>query len=249
MFFVKNNSVNLNYSFPSVASPLIREIPEEERPREKLLVRGAGALSNAEIMALFFGTGRPGMSAIDLGRELLNRFGSLKGISRASIEQLSEINGIGPAKAAQLAAVFEFGHRLAGERFSSEAIDSAESVYELLGPEMGRLTQEVIRVVLLNTKNRMIQVVEVSKGTVDQTIAHPRDILKAALQFSASGFILVHNHPSGDPTPSSADYAVTKNLREAARIMKIEFVDHVIIGSESGEESDPFFSFREAGLI
>ncbi|MCL4105647.1 UNVERIFIED_CONTAM: hypothetical protein GTU68_023714, partial [Idotea baltica] len=233
----------------ATVSQLIREIPEEERPREKLLARGAGALSNAEIMALFFGTGRPGMSAIDLGRELIDRFGSLKGISRASIEQLSEVNGIGPAKAAQLAAVFEFGHRLAGERFSMEAIDSSDAVYELLGPEMGRLNQEVIRVVLLNTRNRLIQVVEVSKGTVDQTIAHPRDILKAAVQFSASGFILVHNHPSGDPTPSSADYAVTKNLREAARVMQIEFVDHVIIGSESNEESDPFFSFREAGLI
>ncbi len=249
LLIVKNNSVNLNCELELSKTPLIREMPEEERPREKLLARGAGTLSNAEIMALFFGTGRPGMSAIELGRELLRRFGSLKGISRATVEELSTINGIGPAKAAQLAAVFEFGNRLAGERFTSEPLDSPEAIFELVGPEMARLDQESLRVVLLNAKNRLIQVVEVSRGTVDQAIAHPRDILKPAIQFSASSFVLVHNHPSGDPSPSSADYRVTRNVRESAKLMQIDFVDHVIVGAESVSSDEPYYSFRESGLI
>ena len=135
---------------------LIKDIPEDERPREKLLQRGAEALSDAEILALFFSTGRAGTSAIDLGREMIQRFGNLRNMSRATTEELLHLPGIGPAKAAQLAAVFEFGRRLAHEPFSELSVSSPEDVFSLVGPEMQMLSQESVRVILLNHRKRLI---------------------------------------------------------------------------------------------
>lgn len=228
----------------------IKELPLAERPREKLAILGSPALSDAELLALFFRTGRRGVSAIDLGRELLKEFGSLQAIARCSVAELARFPGIGPAKASQLAAVFEVGNRLAREKFSDRAIDSPEVVHELLGSEMRALRQESLRSILLDTRGKLLRVVEVTRGTVNESLAHPREIFLPAITLSATSFILVHNHPSGDPSPSSADIRLTRKLRDASQTMEIEMADHVIIGAPSpGNDAPPYFSFREAGLI
>lgn len=244
----QSRHLNTESSYPS--SPRIRDLPEADRPREKLAARGPAALSDAELLALFFGTGRRGQSAVELGRELIRRFGSLQAITRRGIEELSQIPGIGPAKAAQLAAVFEFGRRLARERYRELPIDGPEAVYDLLGAEMRTLNQETVRLLLLDRRQNLIHVAEITRGILDECMAHPREIFRAAITWSAACFILVHNHPSGNPAPSSADIALTRQLREAAAILKIDLQDHVIIGSPSEVPGRlPYYSFREAGLI
>lgn len=228
---------------------LIKELPEDERPREKLVERGPAALSDAEILAVFFGTGRRGMSAVDLGREMIARFGCLRNMSRASLEELVDVEGIGPAKAAQLGAVFEFGRRLAREPFSEQSISSPEDVYELIGPEMQRLSQESVRVILLNHRKKLIHIAEVFRGTGNESFANPSEILRKAISHAAHSLVLIHNHPSGDPSPSHADHEVTKKMKVACSAIGIEFTDHIIVGCRSSTAQDPYFSFREAGIV
>lgn len=228
---------------------LIKDIPEDERPRERLFRNGATTLSDAEILALFFATGRAGTSAIELGREMINRFGSLRNMSRATTAELCQIPGIGPAKAAQLAAVFEFGRRLAHEPFNELSVASPEDVFSLIGPEMQMLAQESVRVILLNHRKRLIHLGEVFRGTGNESFANPSEILRKAISLGAHAFVVVHNHPSGDPTPSLADHEVTRRIKSAALAVGIEFTDHIIIGCRSESSNDPYFSFREAGLI
>lgn len=228
----------------------IKEIPEDERPREKLIGRGAASLSDAEILAIFFGTGRAGANAVDLGRELISRFGNLRELSRASIEDLRQIPGIGPAKAALLAAIFEFGHRLAREPYHERPIECPEDVFALVGSEMQRLTQESVRIVMLNHRKRLIQTGEIFRGTGNESFANPAEILRRALSHSAQAIILVHNHPSGDPSPSQADCEATRRLKNACDAVGIEFADHLIVGSVcANRPGAPYFSFREAGLL
>ncbi len=228
---------------------LIKDLPEDERPREKLVERGAGSLSDSEILAVFLGTGKKGVSAIELGREMIKHFGSLRNLSRASIEEMTSIDGIGPAKAAQLAAIFEFGHRLSNEAFNEKQITSPEDAYELVGAEMQRLSQESVRVILLNHKKRLINVGEVFRGTGNESFANPSEILRKAIGHAAHSIILVHNHPSGDPSPSNADHEVTKRMKAACDAVGLDFIDHLVIGSTSNSSSLPYFSFREAGLL
>lgn len=227
----------------------IRDLPEDERPREKVLERGAAALSDAEILALFFGHGRAGVSAIDLGREMLNRFGGLRNLSRAGVGDLMKIPGVGPAKAAQLAAVIEFGRRLARESFSDQAISSPEDVFALLGPEMQCLAQESVRVILLNHRKKLLHSAEVFRGTGNESFANPSEILRQAISFSAHAIIVVHNHPSGDPTPSRADHDTTRRLQQASISVGIELTDHIIIGTPAPDRAAAYFSFREAGFL
>lgn len=228
---------------------LIKELPEDERPREKLIKKGSVSLSDAEILAVFLGTGRQGRSAVDLGRDLLSHFGSLRNLSRATAEELSAINGIGPAKAAQLSAAFEFGHRVSRESFSEMPITSPDDVFELVGDEMQKLSQESVRAILLNHRKRLIQIAEVFRGTGNESFANPPEILRKAIGLSAHSLILVHNHPSGDATPSQADREVTRKMKSACEAVGLEFTDHLVIGSRAASNSLPYFSFREAGLI
>lgn len=230
-------------------SPLIREIPDHERPREKLASRGPAALSDAELLALFFGTGTTGLSAIELGRQLLEHHGSLQQLSRASLAELAVEKGIGPAKACQLAAVFEVGRRLALERAMEAKLEDAEAVYALLGSEMRALRQESLRVVLLNSRLHLIRVEEITRGSINESLAPPREILRAAVVASAYGFVLVHNHPSGDPSPSQDDRNLTQRIRSASEILRIEFLDHVIIGTPSESNPLPYYSFRDHGAF
>ena len=229
----------------------IPDLPEAERPREKLARHGAGSLTDAELLALFFRIGIQGKNAITMSRELIEKYGSLQALSRLSVAELSNSNkGIGPAKAAELVAVFEMGRRLATEQLADVPLSEPERVYELLRCEMQQLSTESLRVLLINTRLRLVKVEEITKGSLNETVAHPRDILRPVLMYQAHGFVLVHNHPSGDPTPSEADRRLTRRVREAADLMRIEMLDHIIIGHPSAHaEGVGYFSFRENGLV
>jgi DNA repair protein RadC len=226
----------------------INELPLPERPREKLLARGVSALSDAELIAIVLRTGTRGANVIVLAERLLQRFGSFAGLARTPVLELAKVRGIGLAKGIQLSASFAVGARLAAERIRHEPIDNPQAVYDLLGPEMRLLDRESLRAVLLDAKQRLITVQEISLGTLNESLAHPREIFKAAITHSAFSFILVHNHPSGDPSPSEADARLTRRVAEASRILQITLHDHVIIGTPQNG-ANGYFSFKEAGVI
>lgn len=231
-----------------IMSDLIRDLAEDDRPREKLARLGPAALDNSELLALFLRTGVKGTSAIDLGRRLLNQHGSLGALGRMDLATLAAEYGLGIAKASQLIAAFELGSRVAREQLTTAQLDSPENIYKHFSPQLGHLTHERLLVILLDTRLRHMGTHTVSQGTVNETIAHPREILQPVIVKSAFAFALVHNHPSGDPSPSHADEALTKRIKDSAAILQLRFVDHVIIGRpQSGR--DPWFSFRQAGLV
>jgi len=226
----------------------IRDLPTDERPREKLVRLGPGALDNAELLALFIRSGTRGCSAIQIGRDLMALHGGLAALGRLDLDELCKTRGLGKAKACELAAIFEIAIRVAREEMQTRPMDEPRLVYAALGPQLGHLTYETLQVILLNTKLNSVGVVEVSRGTINETLVHPREVLKPVIARSAYGFVLVHNHPSGDPTPSRADEAFTRRLREASELLQLRFLDHVIIGCRcAGRE--PWFSFKEAGLL
>lgn len=226
----------------------IQELPPQERPRERLNRLGAMALADAELLAILLRTGVRGTSAIDLASQMIREFGSLSGLSRATVPELSRIRGVGLAKASQLAAAFGLGQRLVAETLTRTKIDSPEIVFHLLGQEMTALSQEALRVILLNTRYHLIKIESVSLGSVNESIAHPREIFRAAIHHAAYALIVVHNHPSGDPSPSEADHRLTRRLAEAAQLLQINLLDHVIIGAPAKERA-PYFSFKEAGVL
>ena len=226
----------------------IREMPQEERPREKLAAHGAAALTDPELIAILLRTGVAGANAVEVGRELLKRYGSLAGLSRCTVDELAKIRGVGFAKAVQLVAAFGLGQRLARETLSKQKIDSPELANELVGAEMRRLHKESLRVILLDTRYHLIRIEEVSIGSVNESIAHPRDVFRPAVVSSAYAVIVVHNHPSGDPSPSQTDHSLTRRLAEAAELLQIKLLDHIIIGAPS-EQGAGYFSFKEAGVL
>ena len=226
----------------------IREMPEAERPREKLAAHGPSALTDPELIAILLRTGIPGANAIEIARKLLKDYLSLGGLSRCSVHDLARVPGVGFAKATQLVAAFGLGQRLAREALSTQKIDSPELVNELLGPEMRRLSKESLRVILLDTRYHLKRVEEVSVGSLNESIAHPRDVFRPAVVSPAHAVIVVHNHPSGDPSPSQADHGLTRRLAEAAELLQIKLLDHVIIGAPA-EGRPGYFSFKEAGVL
>ena len=189
-----------------------------------------------------------GANAIEVARNLLKRHGCLRGLSRCHVEELAKIPGVSFAKAVQLAAAFDLGNRLVRETLSNQKIDSPELVNALVGGEMRMLRKEAMRVVLLDTRYHLIRVEDVSSGTVNESIAHPREIFRPAVIASAYAVIVVHNHPSGDPSPSQADHSLTRRLAEAAELMQIKLLDHIIIGTQS-DNGPAYFSFKEAGVL
>lgn len=226
----------------------IQELQEDERPREKLARHGAASLSEAELIAILLRVGTQGANAIDVARQLLKEFGTLAGLARARLPELSRIKGVGSAKAVQLAAAFELGHRLARHNSSRETVQTPTQVWALLGGEMSCLSQESLRVILLDTKLRLMRIEEISLGSLNESLAHPREVFRPALLYAAYGLIIVHNHPSGDPSPSEADRKLTQKLRGAADLLSIVLLDHVILGNAEGGRT-PWFSFREAGML
>lgn len=231
-----------------MGSLTIHELPEQDRPREKLARLGAASLSDTELIAILLRTGIPGSNAIDVARNLLTRYQSLSGLARCTVEEIAAIKGVGQAKAVQLAAAFGLGNRLAKETVTKSKIDSPELVYELLGAEMRALSKESLRVILLDTRYHLMRIEEISLGSLNESIAHPREVFRPALIYSAYAVIIAHNHPSGDPSPSEADHRLTRRLSEAAQLLQISLLDHVIIGSPIGEKPS-FYSFKQAGIL
>jgi DNA repair protein RadC len=231
-----------------MGSLTIHELPEGERPREKLARHGAASLSDAELIAILLRVGVKGTNAIELARQLLRDHGSLAGLARCSVRELSKMKGVGLAKAVQLAAAFGLGHRLAQETISAQKMDRPELIYELLGAEMRALDRESLRAVLLDTKHRLLRVEQISLGTLNESIAHPREVFRPVLLHAAYAFVLVHNHPSGDPTPSEADRRLTRRLVEAAQLLQVRLLDHIIVGAPADGRL-PYFSFAEAGMM
>jgi len=231
-----------------MATMRIQELPEQDRPREKLAALGAEALSDSELIAILLRTGMQGANAIDVARQLLAEYKSLSGLARCSVKELSKIKGVGLAKAVQLAAAFGLAARLARESLVRHRLDTPELINELLGAELRALGRESLRTVLLDTKFHLIRVEEISHGSLNESLAHPREVFRPALIYSAFAVILVHNHPSGDPAPSSADHQLTRRLAQCAEMLQIRLLDHVIIGTgDNGRQ--PYFSFKEAGVI
>ena len=231
-----------------MAQPKIREMPEDERPREKLAARGPDALTNAELIAILLRTGLPGTNVVEVARHLLSEYKSLIGLSRCSPKELAKIRGIGRTKALELVAAFNLGNRLARETLANQKIDSPELVNELVGGEMRMLRKEAMRVILLDTRYHLMRTEDVSIGSINESIAHPRDVFRPAVIASAYAVIVVHNHPSGDPSPSQADQNLTRRLAEAAELMQIKLLDHVIIGAQM-QSGPSYFSFKEAGVL
>ncbi len=224
------------------------ELPPDEMPREKLLKRGLSALSDAELLALLVRSGTTDRDVLELSRHLIAESGGLVGLSRMDAHELQDIPGIGPAKSCELAAVFELGRRALEQKIQKEKVDSPEAVYALMAHQMAALRQESVRVILLNTRHRLMRIETVSTGSVNESIADPREIFRPAIIHNAHAIILVHNHPSGDPSPSETDRKMTARMLEISQLMRVQLLDHVIIGSPSPEHP-PYFSFKEAGLL
>ena len=224
----------------------IKDWPEADRPREKLLAKGSHSLTETELLAIILrnGNASSGESAIDQARLLLNQFGGLKGIDEASASEIVAVKGIGPAKVAQLKACLEIGKRIGSQKWETgQPLQSAEDVYHHFRENLGREKRELFYVVLLNNKNRKMREVKVSEGSLTAALVHPREVYNPVIRDSAAGVIFVHNHPSGDPAPSPEDIDITKRLKEVGDVMGVRVLDHVVIGH------DRYFSFNERGML
>ena len=222
----------------------IHDLPRQERPRERLQKFGAEALSAQELLALVIGRGIPKKSVMNIAQELLARFGNVKAIGQATIEELSQIKGIGLAKAAQIKASFELGRREELEpELKNFDIKDPESVVKAIRASIKDKAKEHFKLILLNPRNKIIGISTISIGTLNASLVHPREVFKDAIMHTAASVVLAHNHPSGDPEPSEDDITITKRLIEAGKILGIEVMDHIIIAKNG------FFSFKEKGLI
>jgi len=221
----------------------IHDLPKEERPRERLVKFGEQALSAQELLQLILGRGIAGESVAVTAQKLLTQFGSLQKLAEASIEELSSIRGIGIAKAAQIKAAFEIGRRLSTQTlpYKSKELTDPEKVYRLVKSKLKDYHKEHFYIISLNARNWSIS--EVSKGTLDANLVHPREVFGEAIRSNAASIILIHNHPSGDPEPSQDDLEITKRIIEAGKIMGIDVLDHIII------TKNKVFSFKEKKLI
>ena len=222
---------------------LIRELPPDERPRERLQLRGAAGLTSAELVGLLWGSGGRGRSAVDVAADAIARFEGLTGLARASGPELESIPGVGVARAAQLQAAFELGRRLLADWPAGRwSIRSPRDVADRLVLQMGRLEREELRVVILNTKNVVLRVTTAYQGNVSASLVRVGELFRDAVRLDAAGIILVHNHPSGDPTPSPDDLHLTAEALAAGRLLDIDVLDHLVIGH------DAYASLRDRGV-
>ena len=223
----------------------IKDIPQNERPKEKLLTCGADGLSNSELLAIILRTGTKGENVLQLSERLLSELEGLDGVLSASFNDITSIRGIKDGKASQILALSELFRRFRTLKAMKKdvKINSPKDLADLLIGEMNDLTQEVLKVVLLSTKNIIIGTKDVFKGSLNTSIVHPREIFKQAIDKHSASIIICHNHPSGDPTPSKEDINITLRIKECGNILGIQLVDHIIIGNNK------FVSLKERGLI
>ena len=225
---------------------MVRDLPPEERPREKLLAYGPGALNNAELLAVLLRSGTRKKSVLRVAEEILARIKEqgLTAMVHISVPELAKIDGVGKVKAATLQAAIELGRRLSMQQAAKiEIVHGPEDVAHFAMPRYRFEQKEHFAVMLLNTKNHILGMPEVSVGSLSASVVHPREVFRAAIDYAAASMILLHNHPSGDPTPSREDIAVTERLVKAGKIMDIPVLDHVVLGNER------FTSLKEKGLI
>jgi DNA repair protein RadC len=220
----------------------IKDIPLENQPRERFSKNGANSLSDAELLAVILQKGNKRENVVDMSNRLLSKNGINK-LSELSLKELQEIDGIGPAKAMQIKAVFEFNKRHSLSKQNGKQIKSAKDVYEYATQRLNSNDKEHFMILHLDSKNRIIKDEIVSIGTLNASIIHPREVFKSAIKESANSIILVHNHPSGDPEPSIEDEKITQKLFEAGDLLSIKVLDHVIIGKEN------YYSFNENKIL
>jgi len=220
----------------------ITDIATDERPRERLEHLGAQALATSELLAILLRVGLPGENAVRVGERLLKDFGGVSGLHRAPFEELCSQRGIGKAKAAQIKAALELGHRFSLRPEERSAVNSPADAAALVEYEMSALEQEHLRVILLDTRNRVLEIVEIYKGSVNSSQVQIGEIFKAAIRRNAPALIVVHNHPSGDPTPSPDDVVVTRAIVQAGKLLDVDVLDHMVIGQGR------YVSLKERGL-
>ena len=223
----------------------VKDLPLDDRPREKLLMRGSQSLSDAELVAILLRTGKKGKSVIEIAREIINGEGNLAMLATRTVDSLQKIDGIGKDKAATLVAAFELSRRILSQSkwFSNKKISSPQEIAEIFIPILRDETKEKFIVVCLSSANKIIKHETISVGNLNSSIVHPREIFKVAIDCSSASIILIHNHPSGNPDASNEDVAITKKIVEAGKIMDIPVFDHLIIAGET------FTSFVEKRLI
>jgi DNA repair protein RadC len=222
----KSESVSSHYR--------IAELASSDRPRERLATLGAGVISNAELIAILLRSGIKGKNVLQMAQDLLVQYGGLDGLHKVQYDELCNHRGIGPAKAAQLKAAIELGRRLSqGSLTDKPSINSPEEASALVQYEMGALENEHLRVMLLDTRNKLIKIVEIYRGSLNSSFIRIGEIFRDAIRSNAASIIVLHNHPSGDPTPSPEDVAVTKEIVAAGKLLDLEVLDHLIIGKNS----------------
>ena len=222
----------------------IKDLPVDSRPRERMAARGPASLSNAELLAIILRTGSREQTALDLASRMLAEDGGLRFLAEATLEELSRFKGVGLAKAAQLKAALELGRRLASQAPEYRpVIRCPEDAANLVMEEMRYLDRETFRLICLNTKNQVVKVELVSQGSLNSSLVHPREVFKTAISRSAAALILVHNHPSGDPTPSPEDLEITRRLIEVGQLVGIEVLDHIVVGHHR------YVSLKERGQM
>ncbi len=229
----------------------LKDQPVNERPRERLVARGADALTHAELIAILLRTGLKGANVVQIGQQLLQKYdSSLNALALAKVDELKQVAGIGQDKAATLVAAFALAKRMEQERRDeSPVLDNPETVVNYMR-ETNRLRDvESLQILLLNVRNKLIRVEEISDGLVDTLLVHPREVFRAAIMANAVAVILLHNHPSGDPTPSAADIKATRDLIRAGQLLKIDVLDHVIIGRATATRAKDYASLKELGYF
>jgi DNA repair protein RadC len=230
---------------------MIAEMPDWERPRERLEHHGAEALADVELLAILLRSGLRGHSVLELSREVLQAYdGDLDRLSRASVSELRAIRGIGTAKAVEIRAAFALAQRLCQvTALQKPVLDSPQAIARMFREPFRALAQEELHALLLDTRNRLLRDETITKGLVDRSQVHPREVFRRAIRESCSRIAIVHNHPSGDPTPSAADIACTKQLVAAGKVVGIEVIDHVVIGGGGGLSGREYVSLRAEGLM
>jgi DNA repair protein RadC len=228
----------------------LKDQPASERPRERLVTLGADALSHAELVGILLRTGLRGANAVEIGKQLVQKYGSLGALAQASLDDLQTVKGIGRDKAVTLAAAFALARKMAEElRQDAPVLDTPEAVANLMREDTRLRNVETFQILLLNTRRRLIDVAKIADGTLDTILVHPREVFKPAIAANAAAIILLHNHPSGEATPSEADIKVTRDLIRAGQLLKIEVLDHIILGRATQERPKDFMSLRELGYF